>query len=243
MALIDNLVSFWKCDEASGDLLDAHGTNNLTDRNTVGSASGKIGTARRFTRTSQESFDTPDNAELSMGDIAFSINLWVRLTTNAATMVLLCKGINVTSTTTFDYGIYFTTTSGGRFVFRVGGASNTPVTANNFGTPSTGVWYMINAFHDPAANQIGISVNNGTPNTAGFSAGVPDTGNPFYLGWDVDSARYLNGDLDIIGIWKRLHSSQDKTDLYNGGAGLDYPFTGGQSAIPAMQAFYRRIRA
>jgi hypothetical protein len=231
MALIDDLVAYWPCDEASGDILDAHGSNHLTDRNTVGATAGKINGCRRFVRTNSESADISDNTDLSMGDIAFNINLWVRLTTNAATMVLVSKGINVTSTTTFDYGIYFSTTSGGRFVFRVGGASNTTVTANNFGTPSIATWYMVNAYHDPVANVIGISVNNGTPNTAAFSAGVPDTTQAFYMGWDVDAARYLNGDLDEVGIWKRLHSAQDKTDLYNGGVGLAYPFSLGHPAI------------
>src|SRR4029077_17083863 len=43
--LLINLVSYWKLDEASGNAIDSHGTNHLTDVNTVASAAGKIGTA------------------------------------------------------------------------------------------------------------------------------------------------------------------------------------------------------
>ena len=62
---LTNLVSYWKLDEASGNALDAHGTNTLTDSNTVTSAAGKIGDSRHFTRTVPEYFTIADNASLS----------------------------------------------------------------------------------------------------------------------------------------------------------------------------------
>ena len=49
MALIDSLGGYWKMDEASGDALDSHGSNNLTDNDTVAaSTDGKINGARDF---------------------------------------------------------------------------------------------------------------------------------------------------------------------------------------------------
>lgn len=40
MALTDNLISWWSLDEASGTRYDSHGTNHLTDNNTVSSEAG-----------------------------------------------------------------------------------------------------------------------------------------------------------------------------------------------------------
>jgi len=77
MALTDNLISFWGLEETSGTRVDAHGTNNLTDNNTVTSATGKVGTAGQFTNANSEYLSITDNASLSTGDIDFSAQAWV----------------------------------------------------------------------------------------------------------------------------------------------------------------------
>ncbi len=38
-----------------------------------------------------------------------------------------------------------------------------------------------------------------------------------------DNIQYLNGALDEIGLWTRVLTSTEVTQLYNGGAGLAYP--------------------
>lgn len=49
MAIIDNLVSYWKLDEASGNALDAHGSNTLIETSgAIAAAGGKINGARDF---------------------------------------------------------------------------------------------------------------------------------------------------------------------------------------------------
>jgi hypothetical protein len=37
------------------------------------------------------------------------------------------------------------------------------------------------------------------------------------------------GDIDEVGIWSRVLTSTEVTQLYNGGAGLQYPFTNGNN--------------
>lgn len=44
-SLLTGIVAYWKCDEASGNLLDSVGSNHLTTSN-VGSTTGKIGNCR-----------------------------------------------------------------------------------------------------------------------------------------------------------------------------------------------------
>jgi hypothetical protein len=40
MPVIDSLIGDWEMDEASGQALDSHGSNPLTDNNTVGASGG-----------------------------------------------------------------------------------------------------------------------------------------------------------------------------------------------------------
>lgn len=48
--LLTSLIAHWKLDEASGTRNDSHGTNHLTDNNTVTTATAKLGTnAAQFT--------------------------------------------------------------------------------------------------------------------------------------------------------------------------------------------------
>lgn len=50
----------------------------------------------------------------------------------------------------------------------------------------------------------------------------------FTIGGAFEGAnRHMNGDIDEIGIWSRIITSGEVTSLYNSGAGLAYPFTGG----------------
>lgn len=223
MSWLTSHIECWHCNEASGDLVGVNG-NTLTERNGVAANTGKIGGCRDFIRANSESFDLADNAALSMGDIAMSMCGWVKLDTNAATQVIWCKGVDVT-TTALEYSFYFSSGSGGRFNFRVcGGVTNTLVIASNFGAPSTGVWYFWYAYHDPSANTIGISINNGTVNTASHTTGINDGGGTFYAGWDGNASRYADAQVDETNLWKRLLTASEVTQLYNNGNGLAYPF-------------------
>ena len=45
------------------------------------------------------------------------------------------------------------------------------------------------------------------------------------VGADKDGLNAFNIQVDEIGIWTQALSTTDITQLYNGGAGLQYPFT------------------
>ena len=80
-----NYKGVWHLDEASGNALDStSNSNNLTDTNTVGTGTGKVGTGRDFEKDNSEHFTIADNASLSItGDI--SISCWFNLETLAST--------------------------------------------------------------------------------------------------------------------------------------------------------------
>lgn len=221
MAYTDNLIAYWPCDEASGDLIDAHGSNDLTDVNTVGATTGKVSGGRDFEAADDERFTSSDSASFSTGDIDFTIQAWVKLESKAQGGGIVAKWLTGEN----EY-ILFYSELGDRFAFGVSpdGSAATVVSANNLGSPSTGVWYLVHAWHDATANEIGIAINAGTPDTAAHSTGVRDGTAELWIGGNPDAPglNELDGVLDEIAFWKRLLTSEERTSLYNGGAGRSY---------------------
>ena len=245
MSLLTGLISAWELNEASGNALDSHGSNTLTDNNTVGSGTGLVyGTARDFEATDGEYLSRASNASLQTGDIDFSLGACVKFGSKGATRVVLGKW---PATGSFEYLLYYDS-GADRFSFAVSstGSGNpgefAAVAANNLGAPSVGVWYHLVAWHDATANQIGIAVNAGTPNTTAHSGGVRAGTAPLNVGRNDDGdTNFWDGLIGPVRIWKRVLTSQERTDLYNGGAGLAYSaFGGGGSIIPRVM-HHRRM--
>lgn len=242
MALTDQLISYWKLDEASGNAVDAHGSSPLTDVNGVGSAAGKIGTARDFEADSSQSLTAADSPALSTGDIDFTVACWVMLESVGADRVIAAKRSSSTvSEWVLRYG-----TSSQRFQILVhdsGGTQIGAATASNFGALSVGVWYYVVAWHDSVNNQVGISVN-GTVNTAATTGAPSDTAGVFRVGaMNVSAVNFWDGLIDALGFWKRVLTSQERSDLYNSGNGLAYPFPSLQTLSPPAIASAAQLYA
>lgn len=227
MALTDSLISYWKLDEASGNALDAHSTNDLTETSgTIASATGKISNCRDFEDGDSEYFVRSDNAALSTGDIDFTIQAWVNFEALAGYRTIISKSA---SGTTFEYHLDYSQPDNRiRFFVESSGATYGIVLANTLGAPSTATWYHIIAWHDATANTVNISVNNGTADSTSHSAGVRDGSGSFYMGGDAGvSLGSHDGLIDEVGFWKRVLTSGERTSLYNAGSGLAYPFSSG----------------
>lgn len=230
MSLLTNLVSYWALNEASGNALDSHSTNDLTDNNTVGSATGKVGNARDFEADNLELFTKADNADLSTGDIDFHLSGWVQFESQTSTRMIVMKGNDLNGT--YEYCVF---NFGGSLFFRVeSGAASVDVGSSSL---ANGTWYKFDAWHDSVNNQIGISLNNGTPVTASYSGGVTDNAQAFQIGNDSSLGRPHDGLIDEVGFWKRVLTSDERTDLYNAGNGLSYDdFDGGGDPGPGSIA-------
>jgi hypothetical protein len=235
LALTDNLISYYEMEDASGNATDSHGSNTLTDNNTVGSATGKISNGRDFERDNSEYLSLADNADFSFADEDFSIACWVKFETvtsfggDSDQRTILTKG---TDGTAVEYEMFlddadncvaFTCFNGAFF------ANGGKVTASTFGALSTGTWYHVVAWHDSVNNQLGISVND-TADTTAFSTGCYDGGGAFRVGggypYDVPT-RFMDGVIDELGVWGRVLTSGERTSLYNSGSGLAYSSFGG----------------
>jgi hypothetical protein len=239
MALTDNLISFWEMEEASGTRVDSHGSNDLTDHNTVTQSTGIVGNSAHFAAASTEYLDVASNAELVTGDVDYFWQVWVYLDNKSAFRWFVGKYGAVANR---EYYLIYSSSSD-RFEFNVLSNVSNVVTANNFGSPSTATWYCIHAWHDSGASTVNIAVNDGTANSVSIPLAASTStfqvefgASPTILGTVHD------GRLDQCGFWKSGFPTDAgtfagaRTALYNGGAGLSYAAMSGGSFDPGSNA-------
>lgn len=223
-----SLISYWKLDEGSGTRDDAVGSSDLTANGTggVGAGTGKKTNAADLELSESDFLERADNADLSTGDIDFTVSAWVNMeskSTGTTAMTIVGKR---ESATVREYDVYYTGATADRFalnLYNSGGTGVCTVNANNFGSPSVGTWYFLVAWHDAAANTCNISVNNGTPDSAAESGVPSDTAANFRIGAVYTTeVNFFDGLIDEVGFWKKKLSSQEITDLYNSGNGNTY---------------------
>lgn len=235
MALTDSLISYWSLSEASGNALDAHGSYDLTETSgTIGSGTGKVGNARDFGGdTDSEYFVHADNADLSAGDVDFSFACWVKAdtwTNSSGYPVIASKGWTASADTNREW-VLFRNAVGNKLTFQVANSTDAGDAVQWGTSPLTATWYHIVCWHDATANEIGITVNDGTPVTTSRSAGVNDGNRGFCIGASILQGLYFDGLIDEFGFWKKVLSSSEITELYNSGSGLAYPFSSGSLPV------------
>ncbi len=210
--LATNLVAYWKMNETSGNRSDSKGSSTLTDTNTVTFNPGKQGNAAQFTAANNEDLIVSDNAATSTGNIDFSMAAWVYADALSINRYVASKNEYILS-----YG------GANKFRFWINSFSNS-VDATSV-TPATGTWYFIVAWHDSVGDTINIQVNNGTVHSAATGGVAPtDTTYPLNIG-HYDGSNPVNGwdgRIDEFGFWKKVLTTQERTDLYNSGNGSTY---------------------
>ncbi len=204
--LYTKLVAFWKLDEASGNRADSIGTNTLVDTNTVTSNTGLVyATAAEFTAANSERLTIADNTVLSTGDVDFAFGCWVYWT-GSGTQVFLSKYS--------DYQLY--TTGAPTLLWQIPSAAAGSRSVTGF---TTNAWHWAFCWHDAANNVLGVSLNNGTPNTGATTGAPADTNAAFNLG-SQQAGVYFNGRIGPAMMWKNyIPTAAEQTFLYNAGAG------------------------
>ena len=238
MALIDNLVSYWKLDEASGTRYDSHGSNDLSDNNTVTSATGKVGTAAEFNDSNLEYLSCTSNTSLQTGDIDFTIAAWVYRVAGGQGYddhVYVSKD----SASNREFVLASSEYYGANYTFFQYGANVATISGLTVNT-----WHFLVGWYDSLANLLYVQLDDGTPasvSASGFTVGSAD----FRIGARAYSGAegYCKGKIDEVGFWKRVLTSGERTQLYNGGSGLAYPFSSGSKGglfLPRRSYFWKR---
>ncbi len=241
MAVIDNLIAYYPLDEASGSGIDAHtgGLNLAEVSGSIGAASGLVSGARDFEAGDSEALQLDNAAFALTGD--FTIAGWVNaesLSTNTVAARWLATGNQ--RCYSLDYA-----SSRFRFLVTTNGASGTAAiaTGNTFGAASTGTWYFVAGWHDAVNDQLGVSVNAGTPDLVSHSAGVFNGTAPFNIGAVNSTAPSSGWDglVDELGVWGKVLTPTELTWLYNSGAGRSYADIVAEAGGGAGPARRRRL--
>jgi hypothetical protein len=175
-----------------------------------------------------------DHADFEPGNGDFTIAAWVYLDNVGATQVF---GSKRQSAGQFEFILWYTA---GVFAFSAShdGSTVTDVSATTFGSVYPGNWYFVAAYHDAAADKIGISVNGTTPQEVAFnSSGVFASTSRFQVGSQNTSTAGLMGLLKNLAVWKgRKLSASDISSLYAKGLLKYSELTSGEKTN--LTAFY-----
>lgn len=221
MALSDNLEAYYKFDESSGNAADATGNGYTATNTSVTYSTGKINNGADFNGSSSKFSHT-----LNLGG-DFSISVWFYGDSFASYPYIYN-----------DWGgsdnknIFFIMYDGGDLKFNRGNGGASEGTALSVSGFSTSTWYHVVITQAGTAQK--MYVNAGAPSTAtatytgGATAETPYIGSQATGGGDI-----WDGIIDEMGFWSRAITSTEVSDLYNGGAGLAYPF-GSSSEIKTI---------
>ena len=227
--LLTGLVAYWGLDEASGNALDKHsGGLTLTQANNPGADTGKVYATARTFNGNNTYFSRASETAIQLGDIDFCVAAWVFLT-NVTAQRLIASQYRFGDSHRVWFVDYLNTSNRFRFGISGDGVNATIAVADNFGGPSGSTWYLVYVYHDATANQIGISINNGTANTQAHTTGAAaDTVAPLAIGaffntTGIAAGFAWQGRLGPVAMWKnRTLDATARAALYNGGVGLAY---------------------
>jgi len=230
-----NLTAYWKFDEKSGNRSDYRGSNNLNDSNTVTSTIGVRENAANFTSNNAEYLATPDKADLSTGNIDFTVAAWVYPETDCGCDII---GKDNGAAPNREWNLYRQQAGAQFLIFGSDGTSN----AVTGPVIPIGQWSFVVAWHDAAANTINIQLNNGAVTSASTTITLTDTAATVRIGAVVDPPEnFFNGAIDEVAFWKRLLTAKERSILYNASNSTATPYLAGNTFKPYKGNFTSRV--
>lgn len=220
--LSTNLVSYWDFQETSGLRYDLYGSNNLSDNNTVGTATGIISNAIDLVRTASESLYITDGSQSGLGLTGdMSMSFWMSVDTAPTNRFnrIASKG---TSSGNYGYYVQYDSIDGEIDLITSADGTTTVVASWSHTPTATGRHYVI--VYDASASQSELFINGSSQGTQTSAASINDNTQSFIMGnFDLtNTTRGHDGKLDEFGVWDKVLTSTEVTDLYNSGSGLPY---------------------
>lgn len=231
-----NLVA-WYTLESGGTDATGRG-NDLSATGSPGYVAGVVGNA--VDCSSGNYLSRADTADLSTGDVDFTICGWVKIDTTSGSNWSIIDKYGGAGSGLREYLVYKNPSNQAALILSSdGNTQSISVTASTFGALSAATWYFVAAWHDSVNNIAGISVN-GTSNTSAYSSGVRDSSQAFRVGHGQFTG--FDGKIDEVCMYKRVLTTDELTWLYNSGAGRTYADLAGGGAVPVFDAHYRMRR-
>lgn len=225
MALVDNLVAYYKLDTAALTTDSSGSGFTLTNTNTVGEGTAFIGTA--CADLGLVNINKRLEIANSLGVTgAITMSFWVKMRTEiaAGTQVFIQQG---NATNFVNNLVNYDFNAGTR---RIGFNRQKQNVSNNafYSTQTLGTtnWHHIVYTYD-ATTMKGYYDGTEVVSQALSGSGVSGATNSFTIGQDIGQwlGTYASAFIDEVGVWSRAVTGAEVTSLYNSGAGFAYPFT------------------
>ncbi len=224
MSLLTSLISSWELDEASGDAVDSHGSNDLTDYNSTGSGTGLVHANARDFEIGSQNYFSGSGSGLSPGDTDFTIQAWVKLESEVSDYSTI---VSKWLAGNHEYFLGYDPSSN-RFTWSVSADGSTQSTVlADFPHFVVGYWYLVTAWNNSTTNEIGIHVNNSQAYTTSHSGGAYAGSAPFAVGFDSSNPsattnNYFDGLIGPVRFWNRLLTQAEMLGTTNYRRGLTY---------------------
>lgn len=217
-SLLTGLVSRWSLDESSGTRTDSVGANHLSDTGSVGSEVGLISNAAVMVDASNQKLAvaSPAGHSLSPGAGSYTCAGWFK------------KGPSFPSGNRHwvnhhnQFRIFVNANTVTLYNQLAADSSQSGISKT--GTFAEGTWHFVCFGRDASTNQRFLVVDDLSKVTGAFGALKEDTTNlEFRIGGYL-SIEDWHGSTDEVSYWNRVLTDDEISQLYNGGAGLAYPF-------------------
>lgn len=227
-----DLVSAWLSD-SSGLTSDLHGSNTLTNNNTVTLTTGKQGDAGDFERTNLEWLEIDDASQSGL-DLsgALSIACWFKIETSASdNMVLVAKWDNSTPANQQYILQYQDQTP--RIQWAAYDGTNYRVHTYNINLTDGTDYHLV--LTQSSAGTTNMYLNGSSVGSTGGTAitSIQDTGQEFQIGARQSGGTdemFWDGVINQVLVYSKELTSTNVGDLYNSGSGI--PFDAGGTAPP-----------
>lgn len=210
MALIDGIQAYYKFDN-NGD--DETGNYDIV----LGSnfVAGKINEA--YDPSGSEGYDMGFGwDDIDDGSGNFSVSFWVKRTANNSGNQVIMRNYGAVSPNATQAGIQFPANN--KIALQTDSTTTTDPTDLVLNTYTFYTWTYDGTTHKVYRD------GNSTPVISDVSAFNPAAENVHLFENTASGDRLGVADIDEIGIWNKVLSTAEITELYNSGTGLSYPF-------------------
>ena len=210
--LLTDLLAYWNFNETSGNVLDQVGDLDGVVSGATQNVTGKVGKGVNFDGT-DDVVQVAYNSSMNISP-PFSFSAWIYQNASDADPIFsrdFGSGV-VPYIFEISYGFprlrYYDTDY------------------RNFNDdeqlPNIQTWYHFVVTANSTETK--LYLNGSLITTLSGIASLPTNSTSLYFGHHPDASSYFNGIIDEVGIWTRVLTATEVSNLYNSGSGVTYPF-------------------
>jgi len=215
-ALTDDLISYYNLDESAGTVIDSLSLHNGTNTGGIADVSGLINTAYSFAAgTERISYGAVSDFDFTTGD--FTIALWLYpISTGTGQFFLGNAQVGSEGPYLLDRLV------SGNFHYYIAAPNAWTLNVDSGLSIVQDQWNFVVLRRDGSTFTPYVDGVMGTNGTTANDLSTIYSTRTFNIGSGFDNG--IDGSIDEVGLWNRSLTQSEIIDLYNGGAGLSYPF-------------------